>query len=75
MLFYEDSTTEDLFYYAMAQSEICRFFCKQFLSKAVESSPCFSLFAVKDAQDCKLSTYLSLNTYAIFRSLSFSKSN
>ena len=38
MLLYDDSTIEDLFYYAPAWSETCLFFCQQFLSLCLESA-------------------------------------
>ena len=38
MLLYDDSTIEDLLYYASAWSKTCLFFCQQFLSLSLESS-------------------------------------
>ena len=38
MLLYDDSTIEDLFYYAPAWSETCLFFCQQFLSLCLKSA-------------------------------------
>ena len=38
MLLYDDSTIEDLFYYALAWSKTCLFFCQQFLSLGLESA-------------------------------------
>ena len=37
VLLYDDSTTEDLFYCALAWSKTCLFFCQQFLSLGLES--------------------------------------
>ena len=37
MLFYNDSTIEDLFYCVPAQSKTCLFFCQQFLRFGIES--------------------------------------
>ena len=36
-LFYDDSTTEDLFYFTPAWSKTCLFFCQQFLTIGLES--------------------------------------
>ena len=36
VLFYDDSTIEDLFLCAPAQSKTCLFFCQQFLSLGLE---------------------------------------
>ena len=38
MLLYDDSTIEDLFYYAPAWSKTCLFLCQQFLSLGLESA-------------------------------------
>ena len=38
MLLHDDSTIEDLFYYAPAWSKTCLFFCQQFLSLGLESA-------------------------------------
>ena len=42
MLLYDDSTIEDLFYYAPAWSKTCLFFCQQFLSLGLESAENYS---------------------------------